>query len=869
MSDVTPLMKQYNELKDLAGDALLLFRMGDFYELFGPDAVDAARILEITLTSRDKGKENALPMAGVPHHAIQNYLPRLLKAGRKVAIAEQIEEPGKNKIVERKIIRTLTPGIQFEGLNGEAQFIGLLTAEAFCAMDVSTGEFLFESAPAAAAPLSRLNLRHLLVENETARELARAQLADSSILIETLASFVRQERDSAARLRAQFGFEVNDHFLPTVELRHAAAALLGYVLKSQSLETIPHLKLPRPLSQPSELRFGPESARHLDLFPETARENLFDFVNRTGSSLGARELRRWMAAPLANAEAVQVRQTAVRALAGLSSAKLSQLSACAKEVYDLERILGRVSTRLANPRDTLALGRTLALIPSFRAALANATADSPVLNEIAAELATLGERLEPLRSHIESHQKAEAPLSTNDGGIFASSIDPELARLIELAENGAQFLARLEERERARTGIGSLKVRYNRVFGYFIEVTSAHLKLVPADYQRKQTMAGAERFFTEELKKFEEEILLSSSRQKALELKLFKELLEKISAEAAAIAVLASRLGAIDAFASLASLAEETGWSFPELDDSLDLELNNSFHPLVSRALRDQGGAMVPNDLRLDGATRGLIITGPNMGGKSTLMRQLALAVLLGQMGAPVPASRARWGVFSSIFTRIGANDAIARGQSTFMVEMAELAHLVHHADERSLILLDEIGRGTSTFDGISVAWATLEHLSGAVKPRLLFATHYHELTELARALPTLKNVHVGVDSAEGRLRFLYKLQEGPTGDSFGIQVAQMAGLPAPLIARAWQVLSDLEKREDAEPAPSIGPAASPSALPATSTAQLSLFDLPENPALGKLRGLRIEALTPLEALNALDELKRIATSDSWSALSY
>jgi DNA mismatch repair protein MutS len=473
-------------------------------------------------------------------------------------------------------------------------------------------------------------------------------------------------------------------------------------------------------------------------------------------------------------------------------------------------------------------------------------------------------RLEALAEKIVRIQKEEAPLVIREGGIFKKGTTPELDRLLSLTEDGQRWLMELENRERENTGISSLKVRYNRVFGYYIEITQAHLKSVPSHYQRKQTMVGAERFFTDELKKFEEEILTASTRQKSMEQNLFGELLEEIQRETSSIMEAARVLGEFDSLVALSQLAQKQGWCFPKVDQSRSLQITAGRHAVVDQAKK---GNFVPNDLSLSPETRlTLLITGPNMGGKSTLMRQTALIIILGQMGAPVPAHSAEWGVFSSVYTRIGAQDAISRGQSTFMVEMSELAHILHYADDQSLLILDEIGRGTSTYDGMSVAWATLEWICKKIGARTLFATHYHELIHLSETLPGLANAHMAVENEKSRsaqsLRFLYELKEGPTNESFGIQVAQMAGLPRAVIERAWNILGELESSESQQPS-SKAPkqlslfdsltTESPAPLPPE--IQVEKQDPPQpHPMLTRLAELNLNEMTPLQALTFLSE---------------
>jgi DNA mismatch repair protein MutS len=885
LADATPLMRQYWELKSTVPDALLLFRMGDFYELFGDDAIEASRLLEITLTSRDRTKANPTPMAGVPHHSAHGYIQRLLRAGKKVAIGEQMEDPAAAKgIVRRDIIRVLSPGVQFDLDGSEAAWLAMALREpggstwTLACLDASTGHTTFAvklSPDELLGELSRQPIRQLLKLDGDLPEQAPSALRPGTLLEDLSANILGI--DAATKfLCSQFGVASLDAFLPSSTAIHALGILAHYAARSQRVERLAHLQPPRPLHHQLSMALGPQTAEHLDLFPAPdSRPNLLAEIQSTKTAAGARLLKRWLAEPLTSIEGISERQDSIRQLADSLAAR-DRIRSALGEVYDLERILGRVHTGLANPRDTRALGVSLgqlsAVVENFTL-LENSLASSkqklaPGLLQLRQRLIDARSALAPLSSRILETQKEEAPLVSRDGGIFKAGTHPDLDRLIELSENGARFLVELETRERESTGIASLKVKYNRVFGYFIEITQAHLKNVPAHYQRKQTTVGSERFFTEELKKFEEEMVSSGSRQKALEQQLFDELLGKIREQTSMITKAAQSLAEIDVLASLAALCERPGWVFPTIDQTLDLEILQGRHPLVDR------GEFVPNDLRLNPEScRSLLITGPNMGGKSTIMRQVALIVILGQIGAPIPASAARWGVVDSIFTRIGAHDAIARGQSTFMVEMTELAHLLHHAGERSLVILDEIGRGTSTYDGMSVAWATLEWICTRVKSRTLFATHYHELTRLAERLPALKNAHMAVDSSRdlkdhSGLRFLYLLREGPTNESFGIHVAKLAGLPQTVVDRAWEVLENLES-ESRGPQPSTATAGA-----VASEGQLSFFaptrvevrteirrELVSHPSLETLKSAAINEMTPLQALNFLAELQKAALS--------
>lgn len=874
-------MKQYWDLKGQAGDALLLFRMGDFYELFGDDAVIASRILEITLTSRDKNSPNPMPMAGVPHHSVSGYLQKLLDAGKKVAIGEQLEgatdaaSSGKG-IVKREITRLFTPAIQFETQGAEANYLatavetqenprGTAGHWILSYLDPATGEILLGSPMPIDAVISELQQRpprHWITTAPNALS-AVAQTAAPSMLYEELPSNYLGETQARELIQKQFGHWESEFTHPKALL--AVATLITYASRALQIQNLTHLRRPAPLRRSTSLRFGPRTPKHLQLFPDAEGEsNVFDLINKTQTSLGSRALRSALAQPWTDTGVIASRQNAVRAL-NRGSLKSNLRSELAK-IYDLDRILGRVTARLANPRDTLALGKSIDAIGKIHSLLA-AESTNGDLKRIGQSISDAHAALSALGARILKDQRDDAPLSTKDGGIFNDGTTPELDRLLTLTRDGEKWLIDLEAREREATGITSLKVRYNRVFGYYIEITKANLKNVPDHYQRKQSMVSAERFFTEELKKFEEEILTATTRQKAMEQRLFEELIESILRQSEPIVTAAHAIGELDLLTAFATLAERPGWVFPEINDSLEFDVRSGRHPLVDESAR---GAFIPNDLRLSPDSppgrSTLLITGPNMGGKSTVMRQMALIVILGQTGAPVPAESARWGAFSSVYTRIGAQDAIDQGQSTFMVEMTELAHILHHADSRSLIVLDEIGRGTSTYDGMSVAWSTLEWICTRLKSRTLFATHYHELTRLAQSLPNLANAHMAVETLgngrDAKLRFLYRLREGATNESFGVHVARMAGLPDPVIERAWEILIDLEKSGASQTHRESGFA--------DRSEQLSFFApdastprVVENPVSEQIRreieSLDLNQLTPIQALNFLEKLRDTA----------
>ncbi|RYZ70582.1 MAG: DNA mismatch repair protein MutS, partial [Proteobacteria bacterium] len=633
--------------------------------------------------------------------------------------------------------------------------------------------------------------------------------------------------------------------------------LLQYLFKNQNRTRLPNLRAPVSLRASKHLRLGPKTVSHLDLLPRRDRmsaRSLFEWCNETKTAMGGRLLREWILAPLMDLTAIQSRQSAVKLIS--ERRKSSLIFEKLSRVYDIERVLGKVSNRLATPRDTLSCARSTLAILELKPLL---TELAPFSSELASILAAIeqGEvQAGPLAEKTIRIQREDAPLLARDGKIFQSGYQSDLDRLIEITERGDRWLIDLEEKERARTSIPSLKVRYNRVFGYYIEITTTHLKNAPSDYMRKQTTAGGERFFTEELKRFEDDRISAEEKRKALEVALFEELNAEIEAASTALLKLSEAVARLDVLTSFSRYLDRPGpYVFPEINDGLSFDVECGRHPLVDKG----DGSFIPNSLSL-GHERTLLITGPNMGGKSTVMRQFAILVLLGQMGAPIPAEKASWGVVDALFTRIGAEDAIFEGQSTFMVEMTELAHLLHHATPRSFLILDEIGRGTSTYDGLSVAWSSIEWISNKIESRTLFATHYHELTELPLKHSKLRNAHMAVEQSKTGLRFLYELKAGPSSESFGIQVAKLAGLPRSVIERATQILRGLEN----------GATKSGKHGTSASIDQLSLFtamahaepsppeiDLASIDAfLEELENFPVLDTTPLQALDRLGKLK-------------
>ncbi len=851
------MFRQYLEIKKQYPDAILFFRLGDFYEMFFEDAELASRLLDIALTSRDKGMQEKVPMCGVPAANAAPYINRLVEAGYKVAICEQVEDPKQAKgLVRREVIRVVTPGLNVDQESLEAKeqhFVAALKPGklfGLALLDLSTGDFL----------TTRVEEEELLSElfRREPKELLFPEGFQGSVLLENIREVLpnlylspRADRDFESKRATEL---LKEHFQvldlaafgldQEPEAVAAAGALLSYVQETQKI-ALEHLGIPRFYQLARYLIIDEATKRNLELLRNnldgSRHGSLLWVLDRTVTPMGGRCLKEWLLYPLRDLEEICARHRAVEYLVEHPSLR-EDLKAALKSMADLERLAGRVAMRLANPRDLLALKEGLKRIPALKEALAQVPEGL---------LASLCERLNPfeeLTHRLEKTLREDAPVSLKDGGIIKEGVHPELDELRRLKTDGLSFLSELEERERKRTGIPNLKVGYNRVFGYYIEVSKSHLRKVPQDYIRKQTLVGGERFITPELKEFEAKVLSADERLKTLEYELFIDLRETVAKEVAALKDTARALAKLDVLLSLAQVAVERNYVRPEMTNEWVIELREARHPVVEKTLGS--GEFVPNDLRLDHEENTLlIITGPNMAGKSTILRQTALIVLLAQMGSFVPAEYARLGVCDRIFTRVGAADQLSRGRSTFMVEMAECAHILHHATPQSLVVLDEIGRGTSTFDGLAIAWAVAEYLLKRQVPTL-FATHYHELTELAREANGVKNYNVAVKEWEGRIVFLYRLLPGPANESYGVQVAALAGLPKEVVKRAQEILERLEAKGSVVPKPQ--------------QLSLPLFAAPPQDTLRqKLKELDPNHLTPLEALKYLFELKELAEKNS------
>ncbi len=874
-SDETPLMQQWREVKSSHRDALVFFRVGDFYELFYGDAEEGAKILGLTLTSRNNGAAARVPLAGVPVKALDEYLGRLVKAGRRVAICEQVEDPAEAKgIVRREVVETVTPGtVVHEALLAERRnsFLVAVTPDAdgqrgLAALDLSTGELTVGRVDEAslADEVGRLEPSELLLPrslDESAHPLAAptdaaagpARTFRGDWLFELEQAREELERRYSVNALEGFGFGSDDALLV-----RAAGALAAYVQEIRPAG-VGHLQPPRIVRSGHEMALDEMTRRNLELVePLRAGEaggTLLDVLDEAVTAMGGRLLRRWVLRPLVEAGAIWRRQEAVEEFYERADLR-RRLRERLGRVADLERLAGRLGTGRVAPRDLRALARSLAELPGVLEA-AGEGASAP-LAEAASGFDTLGD----VRELLERAIADEPPLSLQDGGVIRAGFDAELDELRAVHEGAVDFIAGLQARERERTGIGSLKIGFNKVFGYYLEVTRANLDRVPEDYVRKQTLANAERYFTPELKEWEEKVFGAEDRIVQLETRLFGEVRQRVAGEVGRLQAAGARVAELDVLAALAEVAERRAYVRPEVHTGFDLRVRAGRHPVVETMMPRE--SFIPNDVELDDDGFIVVLTGPNMAGKSTVLRQVGLIQLLAQIGSFVPAAEARVPVADRIFTRVGASDNLARGQSTFMVEMHETAAILHGATRRSLVLLDEIGRGTSTYDGVSIAWAVTEHLHERVGCKTIFATHYHELTQLGDLLPGVLNQNVLVKESGDDIVFLRRLERGGADRSYGIQVARLAGVPDGVIGRARELLAELEgthssggqglgrhgrHRPASEPPPD----------------QLSFFHgpAPESDVLRRLRDVDVNELTPLEALNLLAALAREAREES------
>jgi DNA mismatch repair protein MutS len=868
-------MRQYAAIKNAHPAALLFFRLGDFYELFFEDAVVAARELQITLTSRNKEKGIAVPMCGVPYHAAESYISKLIRRGFKVAVCEQTEDPRlAKKLVKREVTRVVTPGTAADSSlsSEENNFLAAIarTGEhvGFAALDLSTGEFRateFSGEHAARRieeELAQLRPKELLYSSsaplfEGAGSNATSLLSPSphpsrggGWTSTALDDWIFAPDHAIPLLENQFGVLSLEGFgLSGKPAAASAAGAILYYVRSTQRGNLRHVDRLGFYERHNCLVLDAVTVRNLEL-TEPLFEGadpgvtLFRSIDATVTPMGKRLLRAWLLRPSLDLAEINGRLDAVEAQTKQLAAR-EDLRRALNGIFDLERLLSRITLETANPRDVLTLAGSLAKIPAVRSAL------EQFATERLKSLRTLVDDLTDLRQRIDSSIVPEPAISLADGGVIASGVDRELDELRDLSRNSKQYLAQIEQRERQRTGIASLKVKFNNIFGYYLEISKANLRLVPGGYERKQTLVNAERFTTPELKEYEAKILDAQEKIVSIERRLFAELRLAIAAEARRIRQTALALAEVDVLASLAHVAVLRHYCRPTFDESADIEVVEGRHPVVEQQeLAAAGERFIPNDLYLNPTTDTvLVLTGPNMGGKSTYLRQAALMVILAQMGSFVPARSARLGVVDRVFTRIGASDNLARGRSTFMVEMTETAAILHTATPRSLILLDEVGRGTATYDGLAIAWAAIEYIQSRTRAKTLFATHYFELTELAERLSGVKNYHVSVKETGNGIAFLRKVAPGAADRSYGIEVAKLAGLPNEVIARARAVLAEYESVGQ-----QLGGQLSPGKQPLSN--QLTIFTPLSQPVLEKLREVDLNRLTPIEALNLLAELK-------------
>ena len=869
MAEQTPMMRQYLEIKSGYPDAILFFRMGDFYEMFLDDALLASRLLDIALTSRNKGSGDEIPFCGVPFHSVAPYIAKLIEAGYKVAICEQVEDPKQAKgIVRREVVRVVTPGLLIESeslVPDENNYLLALCATPGgiwgCAwLDVSTGEFRATELAGTSAALAEavgINPREILLSDSLDLTTLPSDLR--SFLGERIVSRAPSwiyDRDYATTLLCGHFGAVSAEALGlegTPAALLAAAAALHY-LRENRKGALPHIREILVARRSQYLALDPATRRNLEITASMAEGkragSLLGCLDRTVTAMGARRLKQWLSYPLVELEPIRQRLDAVEELVELPDLR-DALTALLKNIADMERLNGRIGMASASGRDLRALHDSLIYLPSLLDSL------TIVQRTLLTSLMAAIDPLDDICRLIARGIVENPPFSLREGGIIAPGYHAELDELRAVSSEGKGFIARLEAQERMRTGISTLKIRYNRVFGYSIEITKSNLTAVPADYIRRQTLANAERYVTAELKNFEEKVLGAEERICTLEFTLFQEIRELVAGQAERISRTADGLANLDVLLSLATVAGERNYCKPHVDETDVIDIRDGRHPVIE-AMK-LGERFVPNDTLLDaGSNQLLMITGPNMAGKSTYMRQVALITLLAQAGSFVPAGEARIGIADRIFTRVGAGDNLARGQSTFMLEMMEAAGILRNATPKSLIIMDEIGRGTSTFDGVSIAWAVAEYIhdTPTCRSRTLFATHYHELTELAMTRDRIKNFTVAVREWNDQVIFLRTIIPGGASHSYGIQVARLAGMPADVIERAKEILRNLENGEFEEGAPRLAKSSKkPQKEPSP---QFLLFETSEDQLRQRLKKLNIATLTPLEALNLLDELKRM-----------
>jgi DNA mismatch repair protein MutS len=855
----TPLMRQYHGIKQQVPNALLLFRLGDFYELFYEDAVTAARELEITLTARNKEKGQPIPMCGVPYHSAEGYIARLIQKGYRVAICDQMEVASAAvKLVKREVTRIVTPGTAMNAAvlrSHENNYLAALLPDGARAglayVDLSTGEFRateIDSGDASAA-IETLGAREVLAPEGSREKLPGLKTPGLGTDVEAwvfASDYASRSLCDHFHLLALDGCGLENRPLAT----GAASAILHYLRETQRA-ALDHLERPAYFDRADALVLDSTTIRNLELVEplfagESKDATLISVLDRTRTGMGGRMLRRRLLAPSIDTKEIEARLDAVEELHGAAILR-AELAQDLASILDLERLLSKISLASAGPRDVLALARSLAVVPSLKQRLIAAKAAR--LRELCDALDEVGE----VRDRVLSAIAEEPPVNLNDGGAIRTGFDARLDELRGLSQNSKTYLAQIEQRERDRTGIGSLKVRFNNVFGYYLEISKANMHLAPADYERKQTLVNAERFTTPELKELEVKILEAEERMLAIEREIFEALRALCAAHAARIKTTAAAVAELDTTVALAEVAAANRYVRPKFSSSSEhggeMKVAGARHPVIEKLAEKDAQRFIPNDLYFHPETEFIsVITGPNMGGKSTYLRQAALLAILAQMGSFVPADSALMPVVDRVFTRIGAADNLARGRSTFMVEMTETAVILNTATARSLIVLDEIGRGTSTYDGLALAWAVIEHIHRNIRAKTLFATHYHELTELASQLEGVRNLHVSVKESGDQILFLRRVEPGAADRSYGIEVARLAALPMSVIERARQILALHESAEH-----TVTEELSPKPAPM----QIQLFEPVNYQIAERIRKLNLDQLRPIEALQLLAELQR------------
>ncbi len=871
-NELTPVMRQYLSIKEEYKDTILLYRMGDFYELFFDDAVEGAKILQIALTSRDRNKKNPIPMCGFPYHAAENYIKKLLEAGKKVAVCEQVEDPKlAKKIVKREVTKVLTPGTAFEFEDKKSNvFIGSVHINNYdwgiFIIDVSTGEAYCTDEK------EDMGFRRLIQEldNFAPREIIIAEseegnfynilekLSYSDIIINSIEDWYFTFENGLREIKENFnvstleGFGISEKRL----ILSAAGGIFRYIKKIRK-ESLPEFKSIRNYSKNDFMVIDSITQTTLEIFKEARYKkkegSLYGILDQTQTSMGSRTLKQWIMQPLLDSEKINKRLDGVEELTKKTILR-EQIRESIKNIYDLDRLSAKISSQTANPKDLIALRNSIEKLPEIKLYM------KEVESEILKELYNLLDPLEDLKIFINKAIKENPAHTITDGGIIKEGYDEELDKLREIAFSGKEYIARLEEKEKERTGINTLRVGYNKIFGFYIEISKAAArdKELPEDYIRKQTLVNSERYISQELKEYEDMVMGAEEKIKKLEYELFIDIRGKIKKEVKRIMQTSNSISVIDTLLSLSSVAVRYGYNRPVVYDGDTIEIVDGRHPVVEVV---SGSVFVPNNTLLDTRENQIIIlTGPNMGGKSTYLRQVAIINLMAQIGSFVPAAIAKIGITDRIFTRIGASDYLGGGQSTFMVEMIETAHILQNASSKSLVLLDEIGRGTSTYDGMAIAWAVIEYLhsNGKIRPKTLFATHYHQLTMIEDYLKRVKNYHMTVKKKKNGVVFLYKVYEGPSDESFGIEVAKLAGIPKDVVMRARDLLLTMEKRDniiqykkrtnDVKGERLLFPMEKKGG-------DCKKYDNLKN----ELKKINISEITPLEALNILDKIKKIA----------